>query len=232
LNCARDGGGRQQGGGSNRAGAEEDGLGLLGDDAQVGDGEFAAGAEDAAAGQRHLLVEEDGLAGHESERAREVVLVQVRRGARGGGAKSGRGRDEGLLKVAEPWLRADAAHVDPQHDCAEEDQGEEEEVPAEDRLDLRHESVRLAGGWENGGGVLGGLVVELGVDCVLLSLDRGFHGRGFRERNRPRSNRDCRCRDGDDKEHSGEVCHMVELFPDITTFQPLFSCTLYTVNGV
>ena len=84
---------------THRASAAEDRVRLLRDDAEVGDGQLGAGTESAAEGEGHLLVEEDGLAGHEREGAREVVLVQMRR--RVGVGAEPRGRvDEGLLEVA------------------------------------------------------------------------------------------------------------------------------------
>ena len=90
---------------TDRACAAEDRVRLLRDDPQVGHGELGARAEGASEGQRQLLIEEDSLAGHEREGARQVVLVEVRRGAGSGGAEPSRGADERLLEVAKPWMQ-------------------------------------------------------------------------------------------------------------------------------
>ena len=130
---------------SDRAGAEEDGLGLLGDDTEVGDGELGAGAEDSAEGEGQLLVEEDRLAWHKREGAREVVLVEMGDGARCGSAEPSGFIFILLLKVAEPRLGADEEHVDPEQHSADQDEDEEEKMPSEDRFHLLDKFIFLVG---------------------------------------------------------------------------------------
>ena len=110
--------------------AEEDGVGLLGDDAVVGHGELVAGAEGTAEGERDLLVEEHGLARHEGEGPGDVVLVQVGLAFLCGKAVAG--GLKGFLPLAEPVLRADESEVHPKNDRADEHDQCEGPVPAED----------------------------------------------------------------------------------------------------
>jgi hypothetical protein len=204
---------------THRAGAAEDGLGPLSDDAQVGDRHLRAGAEAATEGERLLLVEEDRLARHESERARQVVLVQMRHGAGGGGAEAGRRADKGLLEVAEPLLRADEAHVDPERKSADQNQRKEEEMPPEDGLYFFHKLLLLSGvkdaavcfrrRWF--------LVIELSVNCMLLHLDwlRSLDN-SFFEHRESRTHNNRRNHESNDHDRTSEVRKLAQILPDKT----------------
>ena len=95
--------------------AEKDRIGLLRDNPQIGHRELRARAKGASEREGHFLVEENSLTGHKSQRACNVILIEVgfsillRSKAIGCRAK-------GFLPFAEPSLWPNKSDIDPEQE--------------------------------------------------------------------------------------------------------------------